>query len=181
MKNTTFRIMAGVIFVITAVLTVIEQTIVQTLMQGAFNLYTLLDLAGIVALLLLVVSAFIKKPVLTAVGGALIGCINLYNLIEELVRSFAKNAFQAELLLYYSFLAGAGVIIVLFAIKKKDDLMFGLLMPVFWMIANAIHMAFGYAGKFFTVLTHTKNYLPLIIPLLMVMALLSLALSAKKE
>ncbi len=170
---------AGLLFAAAAAMTIIE-TSVWAVLQGSINLYTLLDLSEILALILLAVSAFTAMHVMAAIGGAMLGLDYLYSFFDEFRLVILKKAFDVELLLHCGLIVAACVFIIIFAVVKHNRTT-GFIMTALWFLGNLLHMVFGYGGYFFIVRLHTGNYLPLIIPLFTVLALLMYALSAKKE
>ena len=179
MKNKTFRIAAGLLFAAAAVLTLIENTFFA-LLQGSVNIFTLFDLSDVLALVLLALSAFIATPLLAAIGGAMLGIVNIYFLIDTISLGLYRKSFDVVLLLYYALLIAAIVFIIIFAIGKQS-LVSGVLMTALWFLANFIQMTFGLDGDYFMIRLYFGDYLSLIIPVLTVLALLMLALSAKEE
>ena len=160
-----YQIFAGAMFALVAVLLLIDRTVFTALFRGAFSISIALDLTEALAFITLAASAFLAIPVLAAVGGALLGIVNLYYLGNEVYYCVATHKFEAELLLYYALLTVASVLLIIYVLKKKS-LFIALLIPGLWLIANMIHMVFGYAGKYFSVMLHSKNYIALIIPFL---------------
>ena len=170
---------AGLLFVAVTVMTVIQNT-TWAVFQGSINIYAFLDLSEILAFILLAVSAFTAVHVIAAVGGAMLGLVYLFNFADMLRVGILRKDLEVEYLLYSGLLTAACVFIILFAVVKQSRVI-GFIMTALWFLGNLIHMVFGFAGMFFVVRLNTGNYLPLIIPLMTVLALLMYALSARKE